>query len=87
MRIVKSAGCVVLAGLMLPLRVEAQETLEGVASVNLKISGGNRTQNQFRYVYGPFFTEELPEKSGGVITTTFGSIEELASRAPRSSGS
>ena len=65
MRIIKLTGCVVLAGLMVPLGAEAQQTMEGLPSVNLKVSGGNRTQNLFRYVYGPFFTEELPERSGG----------------------
>ena len=35
----------------------------------------------FRYVYKPFFTKELTEKSNGAITTTFGSLEA----SPRSS--
>ncbi|MGH6918061.1 MAG: hypothetical protein ACREJ0_10195, partial [Geminicoccaceae bacterium] len=82
MRMIKLAGCVVAAGLMLPVGAQAQATLEGLPSVNLKVSGGNRTQNQFRYVYGPFFTEQLPERSGGAVTTTFGSIEELGIKGP-----
>jgi TRAP-type C4-dicarboxylate transport system substrate-binding protein len=82
MRIIKLTGCVVLAGLMVPPGAEAQQTTEGLPSVNLKVSGGNRTQNLFRYVYGPFFTEELPERSGGAVTTTFGSIEELGIKGP-----
>ncbi len=51
-------------------------------SVNLKVSGGNQTQNMFRYIYKPFFTKELTEKSGGAITTTFGSLEELGMKGP-----
>ena len=86
MRTIKLVISVVAAGLVAPLAVEAQERLEGVPEVNLKVSGGNRTQNLFRYVYGPFFTEELPEKSGGVATTTFGSIEELGIEGRRSCG-
>jgi TRAP-type transport system periplasmic protein len=82
MRSAGIAGCIVLAGLLAPPAAEAQGQLEGVAPVNLKVSGGNRTQNLFRYVYGPFFTDELPERSGGVVTTTFGSIEELGIRGP-----
>ena len=62
----------------LPVPTSAQE----LAKVNLKISGGNQTQNLFRYVYKPFFTKELTEKSNGAITTTFGSLEELGMRGP-----
>ena len=62
----------------LPVPTPAQE----LAKVNLKISGGNQTQNLFRYVYKPFFTKELTEKSNGAITTTFGSLEELGMRGP-----
>ena len=62
----------------LPVPTPAQE----LAKVNLKISGGNQIQNLFRYVYKPFFTKELPEKSNGAITTTFGSLEELGMRGP-----
>jgi TRAP-type C4-dicarboxylate transport system substrate-binding protein len=50
--------------------------------VNLKVSGGNQTQNMFRYIYKPFFTQELTAKSNGAITTTFGSLEELGMRGP-----
>jgi len=84
MRIIKLAGCAMLAALVVPPMAGAQEseTEAKLPSVNLKVSGGNRTQNLFRYVYGPFFTEELPEKSDGAITTTFGSIEELGIQGP-----
>lgn len=57
-------------------------TTAGLPSVNLKVAGGNRTQNMFRYQYGPFFTREVTERSNGAITTTFGSIEELGIRGP-----
>jgi TRAP-type C4-dicarboxylate transport system substrate-binding protein len=50
--------------------------------VDLKVSGGNQTQNMFRYIYEPFFTKELTEKSGGAITTTFGSLEQLGMKGP-----
>lgn len=53
-----------------------------LASVNLKVSGGNQTQNQFRFIQEPFFTEELPEASGGAITTTFGSLDDLGIQGP-----
>lgn len=53
-----------------------------IASVNLKVSGGNRTQNQFRYIQEPFFNEELSEASGGAITTTFGSLDDLGIQGP-----
>lgn len=82
MRMMKLAGCLVLAGLVAPPPAVAQDSQVTLPSVNLKVSGGNRTQNLFRYVYGPFFTEELPERSGGAITTTFGSIEELGIKGP-----
>lgn len=53
-----------------------------IASVNLKVSGGNRTQNQFRYIQEPFFNEKLSEASGGAITTTFGSLDDLGIQGP-----
>ena len=53
-----------------------------LSKVNLRVSGGNQTQNLFRYVYKPFFTSELTERSKGAITTTFGSLEELGMRGP-----
>ena len=57
-------------------------TVSGLPSINLKVSGGNRTQNLFQRVYGPFFTTELAQRSNGSVTTTFGSIEELGIRGP-----
>ena len=50
--------------------------------VNLKVSGGNRTQNQFRYVQQPFFTQGITEASKGAITTTFGSLDDLGIQGP-----
>jgi TRAP-type C4-dicarboxylate transport system substrate-binding protein len=50
--------------------------------VNLKVSGGNRTQNMFRYIEEPFFTSELPDASGGAITATFGSLEDMGIQGP-----
>ncbi len=72
------ACCLLLAAFAAPARVSAQD----FPKVNLKVSGGNQTQNLFRYVYKPFFTKELTEKSNGAITTTFGSLEELGMRGP-----
>lgn len=72
------AGGCLLAALTLPIGGAAAE----MPRVDLKVSGGNRTQNLFQKVYGPFFTEELPERTGGAITTTFGSIEELGIKGP-----
>lgn len=51
-------------------------------SVNLKVSGGARTLTQFRYIQEPFFTKELTEASGGAVTTTFGSLEDLGIQGP-----
>ncbi|MDX6750412.1 TRAP transporter substrate-binding protein [Geminicoccaceae bacterium 1502E] len=72
------AGGCLLAALFLPIGGSAAE----MPSVDLKVSGGNRTQNMFQKVYGPFFTEELSAKTDGAITTTFGSIEELGIKGP-----
>lgn len=68
----------VLAAILMPLQAFGQD----FPKTNLKVSGGNQTQNMSRYIYAPFFTKELPEKTGGAITTTFGSIEELGIRGP-----
>jgi TRAP-type C4-dicarboxylate transport system substrate-binding protein len=76
MKTLLAAG--VLAASLMPLQLSAQE----FPRIDLKVSGGNQTQNMFRYIYKPFFTKELPEKTGGAITTTFGSIEELGIRGP-----
>jgi TRAP-type C4-dicarboxylate transport system substrate-binding protein len=50
--------------------------------VNLKVSGGNKTQNQVRYVQTPFFTKELAEASQGAITATFGTLDDLGIQGP-----
>ena len=71
-------AAVLLAALAFPLAGTAQE----LPKVDLKVSGGNQTQNLFRYIYKPFFTKELTERSNGAITTTFGSLEELGMRGP-----
>ncbi|WP_108663730.1 TRAP transporter substrate-binding protein [Acuticoccus kandeliae] len=55
---------------------------QDLPSVNLKVSGGNRTQNMFRYIQEPFFTKELAEASNGAITTTFGSLDDLGLQGP-----
>ena len=55
---------------------------QDLQKINLKVSGGNQTQNMFQRIYKPFFTETLQAKSGGAITTTFGSLEELGLRGP-----
>jgi TRAP-type C4-dicarboxylate transport system substrate-binding protein len=77
---VAAIACAVTWGSVPEAAAQQQEV--GLPSVNLKVAGGNRTQNMFRYQYGPFFTREVTEKSGGAITTTFGSIEELGIRGP-----
>lgn len=71
-------GSLFVAAIILPAVAAAQD----LPKVDLKVSGGNQTQNLFRYVYKPFFTKELAERSHGAITTTFGSIEELGIRGP-----
>ena len=73
-----------LAGLafslaLLPAGLVAAQELQ---SLNLKVSGGNRTQNMFRYIEEPFFTKELAEASGGKITATFGSLEDMGIQGP-----
>jgi TRAP-type C4-dicarboxylate transport system substrate-binding protein len=72
------AGALAAITLTLPLQAAAED----FPKVNLKISGGNQTQNMFQRVYKPFFTEELPAKTNGSITATFGSLEELGLRGP-----
>ena len=73
---------VAVAGLAAALILSGQSEAADLPTVNLKVSGGNRTQNLFRYVYGPFFTEELAARSDGKITTTFGSLEDLGIKGP-----
>ena len=73
----KIATGIALAALM-TTPVAAQD----LQQIDLKASGGNRTQNQFRYVQEPFFTQQLPERSGGAITATFGSLEDLGIQGP-----
>lgn len=77
-----AAGCAVAAVSMAALPAQAQSDAASLPNTNLKVSGGNQTQNLYRYIYKPFFTEELPAKTGGAITTTFGSIEELGLKGP-----
>jgi TRAP-type transport system periplasmic protein len=78
MRIWRTIAYMFLAVLTSSASVSAQD----LPKANLKVSGGNQTQNLFRYIYKPFFTKELTEKSNGAITTTFGSLEELGMRGP-----
>ena len=78
-KVLLAGACVAAPLVVLP---PAPIAAADLPSVNLKVSGGNRTQNLFRYVYGPFFTEELTQRSNGAITTTFGSIEELGIKGP-----
>jgi TRAP-type transport system periplasmic protein len=66
-------ACSIVAG-----AAQAQQ----LPATNLKVLGGNQTQNMFRYIEKPFFTKELGEKSNGAITTTFGSLEELGIKGP-----
>lgn len=70
-------GSVALAAL-----VSTPSPAQDLQTIDLKVSGGNRTQNQFRFVQEPFFTQELTELSGGAITTTFGSLEDLGIQGP-----
>lgn len=55
---------------------------QDLPSLNLKVSGGNRTQNMFRYIQEPFFTKEITEASNGAITTTFGALDDLGLQGP-----
>ncbi len=49
---------------------------------NLKVSGGNRTSQLFRHVYGPFWSNDLMEMTEGAITADFASIDELGLKGP-----
>jgi TRAP-type C4-dicarboxylate transport system substrate-binding protein len=69
-------------GVALAFALAGTTIAQNLPPVNLKVSGGNRTQNQFRYVEEPFFTKELPEASGGAITTNFSSLEDLGIQGP-----
>jgi len=71
-----------LAALGLAALASSAVAAQEIASVNLKVSGGNRTQNQFRFIQEPFFTEQLPAASGGAVTTTFGSLDDLGIQGP-----
>ena len=55
---------------------------QDLPKVNLKVSGGNRTQNMFRYIQEPFFTKQITADSNGAITTTFGSLDDLGIQGP-----
>lgn len=66
----------------LTLAMAGTSVAQDLPNVNLKVSGGNRTQNQFRFIQEPFFTKELTEASGGAITTNFGSLEDLGIQGP-----
>jgi TRAP-type C4-dicarboxylate transport system substrate-binding protein len=62
--------------------VSAAAQAQQLPATNLKVLGGNQTQNMFRYIEKPFFTKELGEKTNGAITSTFGSLEELGVKGP-----
>lgn len=66
----------------LALAMAGTSIAQDLPSVNLKVSGGNRTQNQFRFVEEPFFTKELTEASKGAITVNFSSLEDLGIQGP-----
>ncbi len=66
----------------LVLAMSGTSVAQDFPEVNLKVSGGNRTQNQFRFIQEPFFTKEITEASGGAITTNFGSLEDLGIQGP-----
>ncbi len=55
---------------------------QDLPKVNLKVSGGNRTQNMFKFIQEPFFNKELTDASGGAITTNFGSLEDMGIQGP-----
>lgn len=69
-------------GLVAAFAVFSAAQASDFPKINLKVSGGNQTQNMFRYLEKPFFTKELPEKTGGAITTTFGSLEQFGLKGP-----
>lgn len=66
----------------LAMTIAGGAAAQDLPSVNLKVSGGNRTQNMFRYIQEPFFTEEITKNSDGAITTTFGSLDDLGLQGP-----
>ncbi|RYE29434.1 MAG: hypothetical protein EOP23_21465, partial [Hyphomicrobiales bacterium] len=76
-RSIKMLACLAVFGLS-AVSAQAQD----FPKLNLKVSGGNQTQNLFQKIYKPFFTETLPARTNGAITTTFGSLEELGLRGP-----
>ncbi|MBO0906097.1 TRAP transporter substrate-binding protein [Jiella sonneratiae] len=55
---------------------------QDLPDVNLKVSGGNRTQNMFKFIQEPFFTKQITEDSNGAVTTTFGSLDDLGLQGP-----
>ena len=57
-------------------------TAQDLSKTNLKVSGGNRTQNMFKYIQEPFFNEQLTKDSGGAITTNFSSLDDLGLQGP-----
>lgn len=71
-----------LAAAALGLMCAASAVAQDLPSVNLTVTGGNRTQNMFRYIEEPFFTKELTEASNGAITTTFGSLDDAGIQGP-----
>ncbi len=69
-------------GILAAFAVSSAAQASDFPTVNLKVSGGNQTQNIVRYLQKPFFTKELSEKTGGAITATYGSLEELGLKGP-----
>lgn len=69
-------------GLLVAFAMSSAAHAADFPTVNLKVSGGNQTQNMVRFLQRPFFTKELPEKTGGAITATYGSLEELGLKGP-----
>lgn len=80
--VAKRCGYIGGLAVALTLAMAGTSAAQDFPEVNLKVSGGNRTQNQFRFIQEPFFTKELTEASGGAVTTNFGSLEDLGIQGP-----
>lgn len=72
----------IFASFILASTVSVSAAESDLQPLHLKISGGTGTTNMSSEVYAPFFKTELTEKSGGAITTSFGSLEEVGIKGP-----
>lgn len=71
-----------LIGAAMAAAIATGAAAQDLPKANLKVSGGNRTQNMFKFIQEPFFTKGITEASGGAITTNFGSLDDLGIQGP-----